>query len=218
MPNTRATRLKEASQKRRQQQKTDLRKEILSAATELFEEKGYEDFSLRQVAEAIGYTPTTIYLYFKDKDDLLLHVAYDGFKLFGESLEQAYQSKTEVLERLQAVGWAYFHFAMSHPIHYRLMFMQRGDFLQQNPDGQDSMIDSFGVLTRVIKEGTEAKIIIPGDVEAYAVLIWASVHGLVSLVLSQTFFPQEHASNLFGLQMQNIQRSYLLSPVERALN
>ena len=208
---TRATRLKEASQKRRQQQKTDLRQEILGAAARLFEEKGYEDFSLRQVAEAIGYTPTTIYLYFKDKDDLLLHVAYDGFKLFGESLENAYQSETDPLQRLQATGWAYFHFAMSHPIHYRLMFMQRGEFLQQKPEGSESMINSFGVLERVIKESIDAGIMIPGDSRTYAALIWANVHGIVSLALTQPTINQQEAEHLFGMQMEAIKRAHYAS-------
>jgi AcrR family transcriptional regulator len=116
---TRATRLKEASKKRREAQKADLRAGILEAATKLFEEKGYEGFSLRQVAEEIGYTPTTIYLYFKDKDDLLLNVVYEGFKMFGESLEAGYRSSTDPLERFRAVGWAYFDFAMSYPARYR---------------------------------------------------------------------------------------------------
>jgi AcrR family transcriptional regulator len=208
-PTTRAIRLKEASKKRRDQQKADLRQGILGAATKLFEEKGYEDFSLRQVAEAIGYSPTTIYLYFKDKDDLLLHTAYDGFKLFGESLETSYRSETHPLERLRAVGWAYFHFAMSHPIHYRLMFMQRGEFLQKKPEGYDSIIDSFDVLRRVIQEGVEAGIIVPGDVRAYAAVIWASVHGVVSLALvDQLGFSLEQAKHLFGMQMEAIKRAY----------
>ena len=205
---TRATKLKEASKKRRQQKKANLRQEILDAATKLFEEKGYEDFSLRQVAEAIGYTPTTIYLYFKDKDDLLLHVAYDGFKLFGQSLEEAYQSKKTPLERLDATGWAYFHFALSHPIHYRLMFMQRGEFLQKKPEGYESMIDSFGVLQRVIEESIAAKVMIPGDPRTYSALIWANVHGVVSLALTQTHFNKKEAEQLFALQMEAVKRAH----------
>jgi AcrR family transcriptional regulator len=210
---TRQARLKQKSAERREQGKLELRAIILEAATKLFEKKGYEGFSLRQVAEEIGYTPTTIYLYFKDKDDLLLHVAYDGFKLFGESLETAYRSKETALERLQAVGWAYFHFAMSHPVHYRLMFMQRGEFLQQQPEGHDSIIDSFGVLKRVIQEGMEAKVMIPGNAEAYAALIWASVHGVVSLALvDQRGFDLEGAKQLFGMQMDAVKRAYCLQP------
>jgi AcrR family transcriptional regulator len=206
---TRATRLKEASAQRREREKQELRQAILEAAAKLFEEKGYEGFSLRQVAEEIGYTPTTIYLYFKDKDDLLLHVAYDGFRQFGESLETAYRSKETPLERLNAVGWAYFEFAMSHPIHYRLMFMQRGEFMRHRLEGYESVIDSFGVLKRTIQEGMEAGEMIPGNVEAHAALIWASVHGVVSLALvDQHGFDLEQAKGLFGMQMDAVKRSY----------
>jgi AcrR family transcriptional regulator len=51
----------------------------VDAAGALFLEQGYERFSLRKVAERIGYSPTTIYLYFRDKDDLLFTVVDEGF-------------------------------------------------------------------------------------------------------------------------------------------
>jgi AcrR family transcriptional regulator len=210
---TRATRLKEASKKRRQQQKTDLRAGILEAAVKLFEKKGYEGFSLRQVAEEIGYTPTTIYLYFKDKDDLLLNVVYEGFKLFGESLEAGYRSTTDVLERFRAVGWAYFDFAMTHPIHYRLMFMQRGEFLQtQPPDGYSSVIDSFGVIQRVIAEGIEAGVMQGGDVRTLSTLIWANVHGVVSLLLTRSHVQvnMKEARHLFSMQLDATKRAFCI--------
>lgn len=207
---TRATRLKEASKKRRDQQKVDLRQEILGAATTLFEAKGYEGFSLRQVAEEIGYTPTTIYLYFKDKDDLLLNVVYEGFKVFGESLEAGYRSGNDPLERLSKVGWAYFDFAMSNPLHYRLMFMQRSEFVQKKPEGYESVIDSFGVIQRVIAEGIEAGVIPPGDVLTHSTLIWANVHGLVSLLLTQSRINVnvKEARHLFEMQLEAIKRAY----------
>jgi AcrR family transcriptional regulator len=205
---TRQDRIKRNSAERREQGKLELRQIILEAAAKLFEEKGYEGFSLRQVAEEIGYSPTTIYLYFQDKDDLLLHVAYDGFKLFGESLETAYRSKEMPLERLNAVGWAYFHFAMSHPIHYRLMFMQRGEFLQKKPEGYESIIDSFAVLQRVIEESIQARVMIPGDARTYSALIWSNVHGIVSLALTQPTINQQEAEHLFGLQMDAIKRAH----------
>lgn len=213
MENTRAVRLKEASKKRRDQQKADLRQEILGAATKLFEEKGYEGFSLRQVAEEIGYTPTTIYLYFKDKDDLLLNVVYEGFKLFGESLEAGYRSSPDPLERFRAVGWSYFDFAMSHPIHYRLMFMQRGEFLRQKPpEGYSAIIDSFGVIQRVIAEAIAAGVMRLGDVRTLSTLVWANVHGVVSLLLTQSHLKvnMEEARHLFELQMAATQRAYCL--------
>ena len=76
---------------------------ILDAATQLFLRHGYRDFSLRQVAAAIGYTPTTIYLYFEDKDDLLFHVAMEGFRHFGAMLQAGYDAGATPMERLFAV-------------------------------------------------------------------------------------------------------------------
>jgi AcrR family transcriptional regulator len=204
---TRATRLKEASKKRREAQKADLRQAILEAGAKLFEEKGYEGFSLRQVAEEVGYTPTTIYLYFKDKDDLLLHVVYDGFKQFGEYLQRAYDKGKTPLERLHTVGWAYFDFAMSHPVHYRLMFMQRGEFLQKPPEGASPVIDSFGILEQVIRESIANKIFRKGDVKTTAALIWANVHGVVSLALVNQF-NSEQTKHLFEQQMAATERAY----------
>ncbi len=206
---TKSERIKVASAARREQQKGDLQSTILEAATHLFEENGYENFSLRQVALAIGYTPTTIYLYFKDKDDLLLHVAYDGFRLFGESLENAYATKPEPSERLDAVGWAYFDFAMSHPIHYQLMFMQRAEFLACKPEGYESTMDnSFGILERIVQEGIDSGLITPGDVRTYSALIWASVHGVVSLALTGNLLTYEEAKGLFALQQEAVHRAF----------
>src|SRR5947208_303540 len=68
---TQAQRLRQAIRHRQAQEKQELRQAILTAAGTLFLEQGYEHFSLRKVAERIGYSPTTIYLYFRDKDDVL---------------------------------------------------------------------------------------------------------------------------------------------------
>ena len=185
MKKTRDQRTKAASAKRRQAKKADTRRAILDTATELFLAQGKEDFSLRQVAEAAGYTPTTIYLYFKDKDDLLLHAALDGFKSFGEVLQAAYDAHQDPWERLMAEGEAYVRFGLEYPVHYRLMFMGRGEFVNFDmPDGYESVTDSFGVLVKTIQECIGAGILPEKELNVYSNLIWAGVHGIVSLRLA----------------------------------
>ena len=76
---TRAERLRAASRIRREQQRQELRQAILTAASDVFLAQGYAGFSVRQVAERIGYSAATIYLYFQDKDDLLFAVVDEGF-------------------------------------------------------------------------------------------------------------------------------------------
>lgn len=196
-PATRDERIRQLSAKRRQGRKAELRQSILDAATSLFVEHGYELFSLRQVAEEIGYSPTTIYLYFRDKDELLYTVAMDGFRRFGEMLQVAYEGAADPLGRLGAIGDAYVEFGLSNPVHYRLMFMQRGEFLERRPpEGYESVIDSFGILTRTVEECLEEGVIADGDATAYAAMIWAGVHGIVALAIATPYFDDEQAREI----------------------
>lgn len=181
---TRATRLREKSGVRRQQQKTEVRRALLDAASELFLEGGSEGFSLRGVAERVGYSATTVYLYFENKDDLLFAVLLEGFERFGEVLQTAYESRQEPLDRIEAVGRAYIRFGVAHPAHYRLMFMQRGDLLlKKNPKNQKPTLDSFGILARAVNEALAAGSVVPADPRVHAYTLWAGVHGLVALTL-----------------------------------
>ena len=200
---TREARLRQGSAQRRAERRHDLRRAILDAATELFERDGYERFSLRQVAEVIGYSPPAIYLHFADKDDLLHHVALEGFRSFGEELQRAYDGTTEPRGRLRAIGKAYLDFGMTHRVHYRLMFMVRGEFLERPaPAGYESIIDSFGILERAVREAMEQGALRPGPVEAHSTFLWAMVHGLVSLHLATPYFPRETVEALFPQHME----------------
>ncbi len=52
-------------------ERLQLHTSILNAARELFIERGIEATTLREIAKRIGYSPTALYLHFKDKDDIL---------------------------------------------------------------------------------------------------------------------------------------------------
>ena len=60
-------------------QKEDLRTVILEAAKKLFVQEGYEATSIRKIAKEIGFSPTTIYLYYKDKSDIVYALHQVGF-------------------------------------------------------------------------------------------------------------------------------------------
>lgn len=198
---TRAERTKLASAKRREAKKEETRRAILDAATNMFLASGHDNFSLRQVAETIGYSPTTIYLYFKDKDELLFQAAVDGFAKFGRALQDAYDSSTEPWQRLLAEGAAYVTFGLENPVHYRLMFMGRGELLDKElpQEDCDSVSDSFQILVKTVEECLAAGIMKPGDSRVYATLIWAGVHGIVSLSLATPNVSKQDAYDLLDL-------------------
>ncbi len=208
MSSTSAARLKENSQSRRALQKQELRAAILRAASEEFLRLGYEGFSLRRVAERIGYTPTTIYLYFRDKDELLLETVREGFAAFDKAIQDAARD-VDPRQRLSDLGRAYFEFGVKNGALYRLMFMQRADFLMPRLVGSGTPDEELAALTfepgavhhrvvaqellvRAVSEGIESGAFAPGDAAEKADALWAGVHGLTSLALSPLMSP-EHA-------------------------
>lgn len=157
MAKTRGERVQEASRQRREQQKQDVRQAILDAAGALFLEHGYERFSLRQVAERVGYSATTIYLYFTDKDDLLFTIADHGFDRFGQCLTDAATNSGGALQSLHALPRAYLQFGLQNPAYYQLMFMQRGDFLDGYRRGdRQPRIDTLRIVQDAIQQAIDA--------------------------------------------------------------
>jgi len=186
---TQAERLRQAIRHRQDQEKQELRQTILTTAAELFLEQGYNHFSLRKVAERIGYSPTTIYLYFHDKDDLLFTVVDEGFKRFGQQLAAAAASTVDPWERIIALGRAYVAFGLQNPEYYQLMFMQRADFLTHQQEGsKQPRLATFLVLQQAVQQAIDAGVLRPGDAENYSDVLWAQVHGMVSLAISLPTF------------------------------
>ena len=182
---TQAERLRQISRRRREQEREDLRRRILDATGSLFLEQGYEGLSMRQIAERIGYSATTIYRYYNDKDDLLYAIVQDGFLRFGKALSKAAQSSDDPRERLAALGHAYIHFGLKNPIYYQLMFMQRFDFLfESRAEEQAPMIDSFAVLQQAVEQSMQAGVLRQGDPETTSIVIWSVVHGITSLAIA----------------------------------
>ena len=188
MTQTRAARTREASKQRRTQKRENMQHLILDEAMRLFSLHGYEGFSLREVAEGIGYAPTTIYRYFRDKDELVFALFEAAFTEFSQTLTDARSTQAAPLAQLEAVGKAYVQFAMAHPVHYRLLFMERGDLLSPlyerlKTEGRAYVgpMIVVEILTAAQEQGVWPASFSP---EEYATLIWAQVHGIASLGIS----------------------------------
>src|SRR5262245_21323796 len=182
---TQAHRMRQASRARREREKEGLRRVILDAAGQLFLEQGYEGFSMRRVAERIGYSATTIYRYYEDKDDLLFAVVNEGFSEFARQLKEAAEGVNNPLKRLEALWHAYVMFGLSNPVYYQLMFMQRADLLFESRREQSRpMIESFDELQKAVGAAMDAGVMKRGDVETYSRVIWSLVHGVTALALA----------------------------------
>jgi AcrR family transcriptional regulator len=71
---------------RKSRQKENTRQEILDAARDLFVNEGYENVSMRKIAEMVEYAPGTIYLHFKDKAEILDTLCEQTFQKLWERM------------------------------------------------------------------------------------------------------------------------------------
>jgi AcrR family transcriptional regulator len=166
-------------------ERQQLRTLIIDAARELFVTVGYEAVTMREVAKRIGYSATSIYLHFADKESLLRAVCDSDMLALASSLKEILQMQDPV-ERMNALGAGYAQFALSHPNHYRMMFMMprtpcspETSSIQQNNAEQDAYFQLKTVVNDVFLAGRfkpELK-----DAELIAQTIWAAMHGVCSL-------------------------------------
>lgn len=177
---------------RRERQRETLRQEILDAARELFIKEGYENVSMRKIAEKIEYSPTTIYLYFKDKTDLLYHLCEESFAKLLVTLKQIVEDEDDPFICLKKGLRAYIEFGLKYPNHYKVLFlihpeqhMDKERYTEENSMGQQAFNQLRGVVEACVKQGKFR----PVDVEMTSQAIWAAVHGITSLLIVHPHFP-----------------------------
>ena len=177
---------------RKLREKNLLRQEILSAASELFVKEGYENVSMRRVADKIEYSPTTIYLYFTDKADLLHQVCNDTFSRLAQNLERILAQPGDPLQRLRRGLHAYVHFGLENPHHYRASFMMPppANFDKSRHTRPDSPgMKAFDFLRRSVFDCAAASLLRSNDTESVSQTLWCGIHGVTSLLITHPAFP-----------------------------
>ncbi len=178
---------------RREREREELKGKILEGARALFLEHGFEAVTMRQIATAIEYSPTAIYHHFKDKRAVFLALCNEDFGALAKKFQKIAKI-ADPIERLQATGRAYAAFALEHPNHYRLMFMTPHP--QHGPedvaiDHGNPEEDAYAFLKWTASEAIAAGRIRLElvDPELLSQIVWAAVHGIVSLRITKSSDP-----------------------------
>ncbi len=177
---------------RKHREKEEMRERILDAAINLFLKEGYDKTSIRQIADAIEYSPATIYLYFKDKDDLFYAIHKRGFEKLFRTMAEA-MSATNPLERLRSIGRLYLRFALENPEFYDLMFVMRAPILalKERAARAEATSDwhygsrSWSLLVQTIQDCIDQGLLSISNAEEGALLSWSVVHGMACLYIRE---------------------------------
>jgi AcrR family transcriptional regulator len=191
---------------RKEREKAELRQLILDGAMEVFLAEGFENTSVRKIADRIEYSPGTIYVYFKDKNEILLDLQRMAFDRLMEVMRST-ESRGDVLAQVYAIGEEYISFALHNPGLYELMFVLRAPMDAIRPDcGWEDGFRTYDYFKSVLAKAIEKGQLIPTGAELLCVTLWAAVHGLVTLFLRERFqmIPREHIEPLMRQAMRQL--------------
>ena len=170
---------------RRVRERAQQRQKILDAALAIVSEGGFATLSMRKLGERIEYSAASIYLYFKNRDQLAQALRHLGFEQLLTRMAAAIKDLSG-RKALQAMGNAYVSFGKEQPELYRLMFMGEPDSMQATyaDIASDTSADrAYQCLVEVTKtlDGIFKQKATPVEI---ADVIWSSLHGMVSLNLA----------------------------------
>ena len=168
---------------RKARERLDKRELILQSAHKIFAEDGFEQVSIRNIAKDVEYSPATIYLYFKDKNEIFYALHSEAFKVFNEYVAGIVMIP-EPFERLVALGRKFMAFARKYPKYYEIMFITMSPMdchLNKDKWVEGAKAHEFleGLVAECKKKGRFKKY----DAQILALSIWSFVHGLCSLEL-----------------------------------
>jgi AcrR family transcriptional regulator len=176
---------------RKERHKESLRQEILDASRKILLAEGYAYLSMRRIAERIEYSPTTIYIYFKNKDDILYHLCVETLERQFEVISAAGVDQPSPFLRLRAALRAYVDFGLSEPDRYKITYIEdlsryvsTASILEQGSVA-DKLIELMchRVKDALVESGCER------DVDSVFQALWAHCHGMVSLLIGHPDFP-----------------------------
>ncbi len=199
-----------SAKERKERQKNEMREAILSAALKLFTEAGFENVTMRKIASKIEYSVGTLYLYFKDKDEIFFELHNRGFSEFYKK-QLSVQDVKDPVERLSAHGLAYVEFAIDNPEYYDLMFISRAPakIIKKNNDWECG-IRTYELLKQNILQVKEIGKFKNVDLEVAAFSLWSFVHGVASLYIRERImiFPADSLKEIIAGSLGFLKRAY----------
>ncbi len=160
----------------------NLKQALVDAALKLIEEKGPTGFAVSEAAKQAGVTPAAVYRHFEGRDDLIAEAARQGYEIFADLMEYAYDTgQPSALASFEATGRAYLAFARRYPGHYVAMF-ESGIAINRSPELAAVANRAFSVLEKSADALSEH---IPPEKrpppQMFSAHIWAMSHGVVEL-------------------------------------
>jgi len=184
---------------RQERERETVARAILDAARDLFVTHGYQEVSIRKIAERIEYSPAAIYSYFPSKDDIFFALAEEGFRLLFSYAEVPPGAPDEdPANRILRQFWRYYEFSKDHREYFALMFLDRTvPRISQNWERFGLVSEKKHDMLVGIQQAIDAGAF-PRGTTPHAVfhIVLAAIHGVAAMNLCDRMSPAEDADAL----------------------
>lgn len=166
---------------RKLKEKEEMHQRILNGARKIFLEKGYEQTSMRNIANEINYSPGSLYFYFKDKSEIFRELHEEGFRLLLTQFK-VLEKVAEPFERLKAMGRIVIQFAQENKDYYNLMFLvDEPAKIGEDEGGFKIAQEAIDSLASVIKDCQKTGRFKDLDTQDLTFMILSAMHGICAL-------------------------------------
>lgn len=183
-------------------EKEELRQTILKAASEIIAKEGFEALSMRKLAERIGYSAGSIYLYFRNRDEIAKELSHAGYSRLLARMTAEIAHAADPAEELSRALRAYVAFGMENPETYRLILIGDPVYIKAvfaEKIENDPATAAYNILIAASKRWLPTRPDLSKTTPVQlAETLWSAAHGIVSLKLTCPLFPTSQAEELLS--------------------
>lgn len=181
------------------------RGEILAAAERIFVEHGYEGATIRKIAEAVGLSSTALYMHFRDKAEILNEICLQAFSTLHARQLSLVGTDDDPVTRLRRLMLGYIEFGFENANAYRLAFMTPTILSEDGSEPMSRRVaaELYEHFEGGVRGAVEGKVD-PSRVRALTQVLWASVHGLVSIMITKPQFGWDDRDTLIRTQVDTL--------------
>jgi AcrR family transcriptional regulator len=171
---------------RRKREKELRRKQILDAARALLLKRGISSTSMNRIARDAELSVGTLYIYFKNKEELYAELQEEGLNLLYDKVKEAKERGKSPHDKLKEISIAYLDFSEENRNYFDIInyFLSSPEVifpphLKSRIDLQGSRI--LSLIEEVLDDMDSVKGISKGAVKRHAIILWSNLHGMLQL-------------------------------------
>jgi AcrR family transcriptional regulator len=176
---------------RKQREKAQRKIDIINAARKIFSNKGFNSATMEEIALEAELSPGTLYLYFKNKEELHISLSLEILKYLTDEIQKVVPQDISVEEKIDKFRDVFIDvYEYDSNILINLFHLQSGEALKNLSGDVLRQIKIYstmahGAIIDVVKQGIEQGVFVDENPVALADLLWASYGGIVLWVDSK---------------------------------